>query len=417
MDGFFIFVRILTILIGISYLYQMVYLFLPLVLKPKAHKPEKLHRYAVLIAARNEEAVLPHLLASLRNQDYPADYISVFVVADNCTDRTALVAEEAGAIVYTRFNREQVGKGYALNYLLQHIDEDLGLDSFDAFLVFDADNLLQPDYITQINRTCSDGYEAFCGYRNSKNFGSNWLTGSHGLQFLHESTHLNRSRMLIGSCCMVNGTGFGFTRSLLETLGGWNFFTLSEDTEFSVRCMTQGIRIGYCHDAILYDEQPTQLRQSWRQRTRWSQGTIQVSLRYAGKLFRGIFLGGRAGYSCFETLTLSLWGYGAAGISGLLSLFVTFYELRWLGLAQAFLSALGGTFLSLFLMGLMTLLTEWSRIRTTTAKKITALFAFPLYMISFVPIMVTSVFRKYHWPPIHHTAAISADTLQPHRNS
>ena len=365
-----------------------------------------------LIAQYIRDAVGADLFEIQPVKDYPADYISVFVVADNCTDRTARVAEEAGATVYTRFNREQVGKGYALNYLLQRIDEDLGLDRFDAFLVFDADNLLQPDYITQINRTCSDGYEAFCGYRNSKNFGGNWLTGSHGLQFLHESTHLNRSRMLIGSCCMVNGTGFGFTRSLLKTLGGWNFFTLSEDTEFSVRCMTQGIRIGYCHDAILYDEQPTRLRQSWRQRTRWSQGTVQVSLRYAGKLFRGIFRGGRTGYSCFETLTLSLWGYGAAGISGLLSLFVTFYELRWLGLAQAFLSALGGTFLSLFFMGLMTLLTEWPRIRATSGQKLTALFAFPVYMISFVPIMVTSLFRKFHWPPIHHTAAISPDALQ-----
>lgn len=416
MNGFIAvqtFVRLLALLISVSYLYQLLYLFLPFFRKPKPHQNPQLHRYAILIAARNEERVLPHLLDSLRDQDYPAELLTVYVVADNCTDKTAQAAAEGGAIVYTRFNKNQVGKGYALNYLLQKIDADGGLDRYDAFLVFDADNLLQTDYITNINRTCSDGYAVFCSYRNTKNFGDNWLSGAHALQFLHESTHLNRSRMLLGSCCMVSGTGFGFTRQALEQLGGWNFFTLSEDTEFSVRCMTEGIPIGYCHDAIFYDEQPTRFRQSWRQRTRWSQGTIQVSIRYAGKLLRGLFRGGKTAYACFETLTLSLWGYGAAGVSALLSLLVTFYELRWLGLAQAFLSALGSTFLSLFFMGLLTLLSEWKRIHGTTAQKLTALFAFPLYMMSFVPIILTSVFRKFHWPPIEHTAVVSADSLQP----
>ena len=415
MDGFMllrIFARILTLLITVSYLYQLVYLFLPLILKPKSHKPVTLRRYAVLIAARNEEAVLPHLLDSLRSQDYPADYLSVYVVADNCTDRTAQAAEAGGATVFIRFNKEQVGKGYALDYLLHQIDTNGGLDRYDAFLVFDADNLLRPDYITNINKTCSDGYEAFCGYRNSKNFGDNWLSACHAVQFLHESTHLNRSRMLIGFCCTVNGTGFGFTRQLLEHCGGWNFFTLSEDTEFSTWCITSGIRIGSCHDAILYDEQPTAFRQSWRQRTRWSQGTIQVSLRYTWQLLKGLFKGGRTSYSCFEALTLSLWGYGAAGLSGLLSLLVTFWELRWLGLLEAFASALAGTYGSLFLMGLLTIAAEWNRIHGTTRQKCVALFAYPVYMMSFIPIIVSSVFRKFHWPPIEHSVAISADALQ-----
>ena len=415
MDGF-ILLRFLSgflaMVIAVSYFYQLVYLFLPLVLKPKRQGRAFFHRYAILIAARNEEAVLPHLLESIRRQDYPGELLQVYVVADNCTDRTAEVARQAGATVYSRLNRQQVGKGYALNYLLEQIAREAGgLRRFDAFLVFDADNLLQPDFVTQINQTCSDGYEAFCGYRNSKNFGDNWLSSAHGLQFLHESAHLNRSRMAIGSCCMVNGTGFGFTRQLLEQLGGWQFFTLSEDTEFSVRCMTRGVRIGYCHDAVFYDEQPTDLRQSWRQRTRWSQGTIQVSVRYAGQLIRGLFRGGRTAYACFETLTLSLWGYGMAGFSGLLSLVVTYWELRWMGVAQALASSVAGTYLSLLLIGAMTLASEWNRIHCTTGQKWKALFAFPVYMLSFVPIIVSSLFRKFHWPPIEHTVAISAESL------
>ena len=415
MDGFVLlryFSGLLALLIAASYLYQLVYLFLPLVLKEKPRAAGRQLRYCILIAARNEEAVLPHLLNSIRAQEYPPELLQVYVAADNCTDRTALLAERNGARVYQRFDREHVGKGYALNWLLERIGEEPGgLDRFDAFLFFDADNLLSPDFIRQINTLPAEGFEAFCGYRNSKNFGDNWLSSAHSLQFLHESAHLNRSRMRIGSCCMVNGTGFGFTRQLLEKLGGWNFFTLSEDTEFSVRCITRGIRIGYCHDAVFYDEQPTRFSQSWRQRTRWSQGTVQVSLRYAGQLFRGLFQGGTAGYACFETLTLSLWGYGMAGFSSLLSLAVTFWELRWMGLAQALLSSVAGTFLSLLFIGLMTLLSERDRIPGGRKEKLRALLAFPVYMLSFVPIIISSLFRKFHWPPIEHTAAVSADSI------
>lgn len=258
----------LVTLTTICYLYQIVYLIVPFFEKRRKHKPVRLHRFAILIAARNEEAVLPHLLESIRNQGYPAELLDTYVVADNCTDRTAEVARAHGAQVFQRFNKQQVGKGYALNFLLQQIDGNVGLDQYDAFLVFDADNLLEPDYVSQINQTCSDGYEAFCGYRNTKNFGGNWLSAGYGIWYLHDSTHLNRSRMMLGTTCAVTGTGFGFTRALLERCGGWHFFTLTEDIEFNTWCATHGVRIGYCHDAILYDEQPESFRQSWRQRTR-----------------------------------------------------------------------------------------------------------------------------------------------------
>ena len=404
---------ILVFLTSICYLYQLIYLFLPLWERKHVHKPERLHRYAVLIAARNEEAVLPYLLDSIRDQDYPAELIDTFVVADNCTDRTAQLARAHGATVYPRFNKTQVGKGYALHYLLEQIRSNEGLSQYDAFLIFDADNLLSRDFVSQINKTVSDGYEAFCGYRNSKNFGSNWISQGYGLWYLHDSCHLNQSRMLLGTTCAVNGTGFGFTRSLLEKMGGWNFFTLTEDIEFSTWCATGGVRIGYCHDAVLYDEQPTSFRVSIRQRTRWTQGGLQVSIKYAGCLVRGILRGGRTGWASFETATLSLWGYGLSAICGGVTLMLTFMAGRWHGIMQAVLLALLGTYLSCFAIGVLTLLTEWHRIRATKEQKILAAFSFPLYMISFLPIAATALFRKFQWLPVEHTAAISAGQLQP----
>lgn len=402
----------LIIFTSVCYFYQILYLFLPLLLKKKPLKEATPHRYAILIAARNEEAVLPHLLESIQNQDYPQQLISVYVVADNCTDQTAETAEAHGATVFKRYDNRKIGKGYALDHLLTQIKAEGGLDRFDSFLIFDADNLLQPDYITQINKVCSAGYQAFCGFRNTKNFGTNWLTSGYGLWYIHESTHLNRSRMGIGNGCAVSGTGFGFTRELLERIGGWHFFTLTEDLEFGAWCAANGVKIGYSHDAVLYDEQPLTFCQSWRQRTRWAQGGIQVSLGYIGTLLRGLFRGGWRGRTCFEITTLSLWGF-------LLGILCTAVDLIYIcaafGAAAFFKGLLLCIPLSYFgamFMAVLTLAMEWKRIKAARREKLRSVFTFPFFMMTWLPITLAAPFQKFRWEPIYHTVAITADSLQ-----
>ncbi len=76
-----------------------------------------MHRFAVLVAARNEEAVIGQLIESIQMQDYPSELVDVYVVADNCDDSTASVAREKGAFVYERFNKVHVGKGYAFSHM------------------------------------------------------------------------------------------------------------------------------------------------------------------------------------------------------------------------------------------------------------------------------------------------------------
>lgn len=409
----FLIAKYFGLILGICYAYQTLYLFLPLIHRRPVSDTTHLHRYAILIAARNEEVVLPHLLASIRMQDYPAELIRVFVVADNCTDRTARVAAEGGALVFTRTNTRQIGKGYALHYLLEQVEQTCGWDSFDAFLVFDADNVLSPDYITQINKICAAGYDVFCGYRNSKNFGTNWVSAGHALWFLHDSCHMNASRMALGLPCTVTGTGFGFTRNLLETYGGWNFFTLTEDIEFSFRCITDGVSMGYCHDAVLFDEQPESLRQSWRQRTRWVQGGVQASVRYGWALLKGLFRGGRKGYACLEAASLSLWGYGAGVLCGILSLITAALLYGFPGVLRALAGMLLWGYGFSFLMGAMTVLMAGKRIRARKRQKLMSLFAFPLYTLSYALIGITALFRKFSWPPITHKVAACVKDLMP----
>ena len=165
--------------------YQMIYLITPYIKKEKEHKTLQLHRYAVLIAARNEENVLGDLLDSIHAQNYPSELVDIYVVADNCTDSTAEVAYTHDAYVYERFNRIQVGKGYALKYLLDQISLSNNLEDYDGFFIFDADNILDENYITEMNKTFNDGYDAVTSYRNSKNFGDNWISHGYVLWFLH----------------------------------------------------------------------------------------------------------------------------------------------------------------------------------------------------------------------------------------
>ena len=109
---------VIAILFTCCYAYQLFFLIVPFAKRQEPHKPEQLHRFAVLICARNEREVIPDLLQSLRDQTYDRRLFTVFVMADNCTDDTAEVARREGAVVYTRQDAVRVGKGYALEQLL-----------------------------------------------------------------------------------------------------------------------------------------------------------------------------------------------------------------------------------------------------------------------------------------------------------
>ena len=150
----------------------------------------ELRRYAALIAARNEEAVIAELIESLRAQDYPADKLDIFVVADNCTDATAAVARQAGAQVFERFDTARVGKGYALDFLFCRLRE-AGLEQdYAGYFVFDADNLVDRAFVRRMNDTaCSGDFAAVTCYRNSKNYGANWISAGYSLWFLREAIY------------------------------------------------------------------------------------------------------------------------------------------------------------------------------------------------------------------------------------
>lgn len=264
----------------VCFSYQAVYFFVRYIKKIGLTDNEKQNRYAVLIAARNEERVIGDLIDSIHDQTYPDYLLDVFVVADNCTDHTATIAQRKGAECYERFNKERVGKGYALQFLLNKMSKDGVLENYDGCFVFDADNILQKNYVQEMNKVFNSGYEVVTSYRNSKNFGANWISFGYGIWFLHEAEFLNKGRMAFGSSCMVSGTGYLVSARVLQQNNGWRFFLLAEDIEFSADCIVNDIKIGYCGSAEFFDEQPTRLIDSWNQRLRWVKGYYQVFGKY-----------------------------------------------------------------------------------------------------------------------------------------
>ena len=402
-----------AVLFAVCYAYQFFYMPVPLWRKDKPHAPVSYHRYAVLVCARNEESVIGHLLDSLRRQDYPSDLFTVFVAADNCTDGTAQAARDHGAVVYERFDRQRVGKGYALDFLLRKIQRDYG-SQFDGFFVFDADNLLQPDYITQMNRTFCDGYGIVTSYRNSKNFGDNWISAGYALWFLREAEQLNHARMLLGTSCAVSGTGFLFSRQVLEHHGGWKFFLLTEDIEFTIASVLDGYTVGYCKDAMLFDEQPVTFRQSWRQRMRWAKGYLQVFRVYGARLLGGIFRG--KGFACFDMSMAILPAIVLTLVGMTVNLAVAaLCILSGQSLLPALWSVaemLGNTYLLMLLVGSVATVTQWDQIRATTAKKLLYTLTFPLFMMTYIPISFCALFCKVQWKPIEHRRAMSLAELK-----
>jgi len=411
---------VVLIVMTAAYLYQLVYTVIGLIngRRAKSRKadetPVPLKRYAALICARDEENVIGELVGSLLRQDYPHQLYDVYVLADNCSDETAAAARTAGARVYVRHNTSEVGKGYALDYLLGCIGRDYGSDHYDGFFIFDADNIVDKGFIAAMNRTYAKGYDVITCYRNSKNFGANWISASYSIWFLREARFLNFPRMLTGNSCAVSGTGFFVSNEIIKANHGWPFHLLTEDIQFSADCIVNGRLIGYCDDAVIYDEQPTSFVQSWKQRLRWAKGFFQVDRRYMLPLLKGMFTNKRTRMSCYDFfmtiapatfLTLFAVLYN---VVMLLDLAFTPTLLHYLVVAEAirYLEyAAINYYLGMVSYALLTVMMEWKRIEASNRHKLMYIGLFPIFMLTYVPITFMALNHKVGWSHINHYAA------------
>lgn len=416
---------ILYIALTVLYFYQFIYIVIALIGDKKkkldTYEAKKLHKFAFIIAARNEQAVIGNLINSIKQQNYPAELIDVIVVADNCTDDTAQIAREHGAICYERFNNMLVGKGYALDYCFNKIVEQFGdYTAYDGYFIFDADNVIDKNYVKEMNKVFDRGYNVITSYRNSKNYDTNWITSGYSLWFIREAKYLNNPRMMLKTSCAVSGTGFLVNSSIIKKNNGWKFNLLTEDIQFSVVNILEGEKIGYCESAMFYDEQPTTFKQSWNQRMRWSKGFYQVMFRYGRELIAMMFKKREMFVSCYDMfmtlapatllsigcilLNLIFLAYGAADVHMLRRILPgTLGSIAFAGV---------NFYLLMFSIGFITLVTEWNKILAPANKKIKSLFTFPLFMITYVPISLVALVKKVEWKPIAHSISKSVEEIE-----
>lgn len=396
---------VLVVLGGAGMLYQAVCIVISLFAKPiKFPEAPMNKRYAVLISARNEANVIGNLIDCLHSQTYPSELIDIWLVADNCTDNTAEVARNMGCHVIERFNKEQVGKGYALTYLLDQMNESGASDPYDAFFVFDADNKLDKHYIEEMNKGFQAGFKILTSYRNSVNLSDNWVSSGSALWFIRESRFVSASRMWLDNSCHVGGTGFMFSQEIMRRNNGWKFHLLTEDLEFTMDSVLHGDRIGYCGTAILYDEQPVTFAQSWRQRLRWSKGFLQVFRYYGPALIKRAVR--ERDFSAVD-FTLLLCPFTVLGIARVLlgMLFAACGFVTWQSQLNSLTGWTSGIVISVIgMMGLaaLTIVAERDHVGATNKELLAYVLAFPIYMLSYVPISFQAVFAKSEWKPIEH---------------
>lgn len=401
---------------GILLFYRAIYVILGFFKKAPVYEdaPEN-KTYAIVIAARNEEKVIGNLIDSIHKQTYDQSKIKIFIVADNCEDKTAEIARNLGATVYERFDKAHVSKGFALEFLFEHIDEDFGIESYDNFLFFDADNLLKQTFIHEMNNAFAKGFDVVTSFRNIKNFDTNAISASYGIHFYRNTLCSHRPRAIIGSSTNVTGTGYGVLSKHLKD--GWHHTNLTEDAEFTTIGIAKNLKFGYCEAAEIFDEQPVDFKTAWKQRLRWRRGGLHNFVRNSPKLFKNFLKTFKwSSYDMFwHTFPYDLISFVLA-LS--VQLFGMIYSLATTGSYNflIFLKYLGGFFIGGYIaaigIGILVVIKERKRIRCKPLKMIYFILIWPWFDIISILITIVALFKKVKWTPIAHHDARNIDDIK-----
>jgi len=432
-------------------------------------KAPQTKKYGIIIAARNEEKVIGLLLDSLTSQTYPTENYKIFLVADNCTDNTAQISREHGAIVYERNCPEKARKGWALEFLFENIEKDYGIKSFDGYIFFDADNIVSGNYIEHMNNAFATGCDAVIGYRNTKNFDRNAISAHYGIHFMRSSLTLHRPRGRLGLSTHIAGTGYLLSSELLKD--GWHYSCLTEDTQATMDFTVKGKKIEYCEAAEFYDEQPYQFKVMARQRIRWAKGRLACFFGFGHRLFFGMFkrFGNdkkacecksaaenketvgftnkvlnvgttvadflavlirpiRKNFSCYDMFFYLLPNSFLIMLINFAYYIASFIVAVNLGQMLAgdasgwVIAGLGLVFGSIFtylgnvLLGFLIVVREWKHIHCKKIKFVWFLITWPLFDMFYAYFCIISLFMRVKWKPIKHDEAISLNDIETKNN-
>ena len=400
--------NVFLVLCSIAFAVQIIYV-LFFWLKPKKYPPAKTqHKFGIIIPARNEEEVIGDTVRKLFEQNYPRELYDVFVVAHNCTDKTAERAKEAGAIVFCCNDDDPKHKrvSYALQYGFRKILAEY--DNYEAFIRFDADNLMNDDFIARMNDAFDSGVKIAKCFENSKNIDQNVWAGVSGLYYIRDSRIACHVRSALHTDQMLTGAGMMVSADILRRHDGWKCMGVSEDAEFTLQAMLEGERTRYVPDAIVYEDQPSTLKDTVNRNKRMGNGLFKLFFTHGLRCFGKFFTTFRFGFlDLFLTLLFVpiavvactwfplYYGYKiiAAAVLGDTATLVMFGTLIGYILLFAF-------YLPFTLQSLLAALLERKRINAPFHKLLPAIFLSPLFMIVYAISICLGVFSRPTWKKI-----------------
>jgi len=395
-------------ILGLAFTIQIVYILLFFVKAKTYPKAKTKHKFGIVIPARNEKDVIAQTVKCILKSDYPRDMFDIFVVADNCTDDTAELARKAGAIVYERFDPDPKHHkaGYALKYLFENIMEEH--PGYEAFIKFDADNLMEPDYISRMNDAFDAGVKCARGYSNSKNIDQNIVTGISGIWYIRDCRFSSHFRSAIGQGTMLGGAGMMFAAEIIEK-HGWDCLTSSDDTEFTMRRLNEDkIKTMYVKDAVVYEDQPSTLKDTFIRYRRMAGALHSLFYTQGIKSFLLFFVRWKWTYlDMFLTLLF-------IPVCVLCVIWLPVYYVYYL-IYHSMISDFENVFKCLKLIGIMLSCAfvlafilqaflavglEHKRIKAPVRKLIPTILLFPAFMIIYALAITLGVFSKPKWKQV-----------------
>lgn len=366
--------------------------------------------FAVLIPARDESAVIEGLLKSLEEQTVKVRAEDVYVIVETKDDPTVEICRKHGVGVFVRpkVTLSRARKGFALDEVIREI---LSKRRYDLYFIFDADNVLAPEFVEEMLKSYMAGYEIVTGYRNAKNGNANAIAAVSCLTFSMINTLVNRDRVRHQANIVFSGTGYCIDGKLVDRWQGWPFRSLTEDYEISLYATLHGLATYYNEAAVFYDEQPTRYAQTVAQRVRWIKGYFSARKKYV-PLMRGVLSKQRAKNSTRNTGSLAkeCIGVKPAILAVIGAVLVVLGEVVMLGRRGEWgwaLAVVGGAFVLLYIIlaGVTVHILRQEKLDLARSMKIKIVLFNPLYLVTYVPCALKALLRReVAWVKIEHGA-------------
>ena len=241
-------------------------------------KREKLSNFCILIPARDEGKVIEDLLISIKNQTKKVNMKDVYIIIESKNDPTVNIAKNYGATIFIRKRLDLKRKGYALDECIKDLEEKKKY--YDAYFIFDADNILDENYLLEMEKSYQQGYDIATGYRNLKNGNDSIISACSGITFAFLNSNGNETKSKQSRNVTLSGTGLYINGELIKRWKSFPFHSLTEDYELTLYSIEHNLTSVYNKNAIFYDEQPIKYKNTINQRTRWIKGYFTTRKKY-----------------------------------------------------------------------------------------------------------------------------------------